>query len=455
MTYAARASARAKQIAACMAMPRPRGFVAVLSVGLLFATAGVAAGATATTSRESVNSNGGQADSFSEMPSISADGRYVTFVSDSSNLVAGDTNGRTDVFVRDRQAGTTSRVSVSSNGNQANRGSDMPSISADGRFVVFVSVATNLVPGDTNGMGDVFVRDRQAGTTSRVNVDSNGDQADGEGFNPTISADGRFVAYSSGASNLVDGDTNDTYAVFVRDRQTGTTSRVSVRSNGDQANNVSYTPSISADGGSVAFVSLASNLVSGDTNGQADVFVRDRQAGTTTRVNVSSDGHQAAKRRSEKPSISADGRFVAFNSLAANLVPGDMYGKADVFVHDLQTGTTSLVSRRSDGTQVNWPSLDPTISADGRYVAFRSGAAKLVVGDTNRKTDVFVRDRQTGTTSLVSVRSNGAQANANCDNDTPSISADGQFVAFASFASNLVPGDTNGQTDVFVRGPLN
>ena len=431
---------------------KARGLVAALTVGLLYAATAGAAGATATTVRESVASNGGQANGYSADAAISADGQFVAFVSGASNLVPGDTNGATDVFVRDRQAGTTSRVSVPTGGGQANGDSDVPAISADGRFVVFISAASNLVSGDTNGVADVFVRDRRAGTTSRVSVAAGGGQANGTSFDPSISADGRFVAYSSAASNLVRGDSNDTYDVFVLDRQTATTTRVSVRSNGSQANNVSYTPRISGDGRSVAFVSLASNLVPGDTNRTADVFVHDRQSGTTSRVSVSSDGHQAAKRRSDAPSISADGRFVAFVSLASNLVPGDTYGKADVFVRDRQSGTTSKVSLRSDGDQVNWPSLDPSISADGRYVAFRSGAAKLVAGDTNGKPDLFVRDRRTGTTSRVSLRSNDGQANGN--SDVASISADGRFVAFDSSASNLVPGDTNGVSDIFVRGPL-
>jgi|RhiMethySRZTD1v2_1073278.scaffolds.fasta_scaffold17610_2 Tol biopolymer transport system component len=452
MRYAERTSVKASQIASGAATPRARGFVAVLTVVLLFAATGGAAGATATTVRESVGSNGGQANSFGADPAISADGRFVAFISGASNLVPGDTNGAIDVFVRDRQAGTTSRVSVPTGGGQANDFSDVPAISADGRFVAFISAASNLVPGDTNGVFDVFVRDRQAATTSRVSVASGGGPANGTSFNPSISADGRFVAFSSAASNLVAGDSNDSNDVFVFDRQTATTTMVSVRSNGGQANNGSSTPSISGDGGSVAFVSVASNLVSGDTNRMADVFVHDRQSGTTSRVSVSSDGHQAAKRRSDSPSISADGRFVAFVSLASNLVADDTFGKADVFVHDRQTGATSMVSLRTNGAQVDWPSLDPSISADGRYVAFRSGAAKLVAGDTNGKPDEFVHDRQTGTTSRVSVRTNGGQANGN--SDVASISADGRFVAFDSFASNLVAGDTNGVSDVFVRGPL-
>jgi Tol biopolymer transport system component len=425
--------------------------VAILSVGLLLAAIGVAEGAMAKTIRVSVRSDGSQANGLSFDPSISAGGRFVAFYSDASNLVAGDTNGTTDVFVRDRRTGTTSRVSVRSNGDQPNDGSFTPSISADGRYVAFQSDASNLVPGDTNGEADVFVHNRTTGTTSRVSVRSDGDQANGFSYGPSISSDGRYVAFHAFATNLVSGDTNGAGDVFVHDRTTGTTSRVSVGSNGEQVNGNSFYPSISADGRSVAFVSYASNLVPGDTNGKADVFVHDRQTGTTSRVSVRSNGDQANNRRSEAPSISADGRFVAFVSLASNLVSGDTNGRADVFVHDRTTGKTSRVNVRSNGDQAN-NGLDPSISAAGRYVAFRSGAPNLVPGDTNRKTDVFVHDRTTGTTIRVNVRSNGDQANGN--SFSPSISGDGRFVAFHSFASNLVPGDTNGWYDVFVRGPI-
>ncbi len=224
-------------------------------------------------------------------------------------------------------AGTTTRVSVDSAGGQANDFSGAApsisvdtSISADGRFVVFQSDATNLVAGDTNGASDVFVHDRQTGTTTRVSVDSAGHEATGlypASGDPAISADGRFVAFDSNATNLVAGDTNSAYDIFVHDRQTGTTTRVSVDSAGNQANG--YDPSLSADGRFVAFTSGASNLVAGDTNGASDVFVHDRQTGTTTRVSVDSAGWQAYS-FSHLPSISADGRFVAFASNATNLV---------------------------------------------------------------------------------------------------------------------------------------
>ncbi len=404
----------------------------------------------AETSRVSVSSTGEQANGDSAFPALSADGRFVGFESSASDLVPGDTNGFTDIFVHDRQTGETSRVNVSSTGEQANGNSSSRSISADGRFVAFESSASNLVPGDTNGYRDVFVHDRQTGETSRVSVSSTDQQGNDASRNPSVSADGRFVAFESSASNLVPGDTNGFRDIFVHDRQTGETSRVSVSSTGQQGNDASLAPSTSADGRFVAFESSASDLVPGDTNGYRDVFVHDRQTGETSLVSVSSTGEQG-NGTSFEPSISADGRFVAFRSAASDLVPGDTNDKWDIFVHDRQTGQTSRVSVSSTGQQGNSHSGSPTISADGRFVGFESSASNLVPGDTNGEPDIFVHDRQTGQTSRVSVSSTGQQGNNL--SWLPSISADGRFVAFSSAASDLVPGDTNGTFDIFVHDP--
>ena len=273
---------------------------------------------------------------------ISADGRYVAFVSNADNLVVGDTNGVQDVFVRDTIQGTTSRVSVDSNGAQANLSSSDPSISADGRYIAFDSAATNLFPNDLDDATDIFVHDTVTGTTSLVSL---------FGFSPTISADGRYVAFASGAALLPE-DTNDDYDVFVRDTVAGTTSRVSVDSRGAQATGASDEPTISGDGRYIAYNSDASNLVAGDTNGAYDVFVRDTVAETTSRVSVDSSGAQATF-GGDTPAISADGRYVAFTSRASNLVAGDTNGTYDVFVHDSVMGTTRRVSVDSTGVQAN------------------------------------------------------------------------------------------------------
>jgi len=347
-------------------------------------------------------------------------------------------------------AQVTVRVSVNSNGDQANGICLDPSVSADGRYVAFWSYASFLVAGDTNNQPDVFVRDRQTGVTERMSVSSAGAQGDGNCQFSSISADGRYVAFASFASNLVPGDTNEIQDIFVRDRQTGTTERVSVDSAGTQGSMDAHEPSLSADGRYVTFWSEASDYVSNDTNAAGDVFVRDRQTGTTDRVSVDSAGTQGND-WSWFQWISADGRYVAFQSVATNLVPGDTNGFRDVFVRDRLNHTTELVSVGSTGTQGNGDSgYDGcAISGDGRYVAFGSGASNLVVGDTNDVGDVFVCDRQTGTIERVSVDSAGTQGNDT--SGVPSLSADGRCVAFGSAASNLVPWDTNGFTDIFLR----
>ena len=299
-----------------------------------------------------------QGDDASWEPSINGDGRFVVFYSDAANLVPGDTNAAEDIFVHDRQAGTTERVSVSSNGTQGNGYSYSPSISEDGRFVAYYSDATNLVPGDTNVFEDIFVHDRQTGATERVSVSSGGGQGNLNSLNPAVNSDGRFVAFESGANNLVVADTNNGRDVFVHDRQTGATERVSVSSGGVQGNQSSLAPSISSDGRFVAFFSSADDLVVGDTTVNFDVFVHDRQTRTTDRVSVSSSGTQG-NLNSFSPSVSGDGRFVAFASDSDNLVAGDTNVNFDIFVHDRQTGTTERVSVSSSGTQGNNQSFDP------------------------------------------------------------------------------------------------
>ncbi len=407
-----------------------------------------------TTERLSL-STGGEGNAGSDLVAMSPDGRYVAFESAATDLVPGDTNGAIDVFLRDGVNGTLERVSLSSGGTQAAGECEHPAVSADGRFVAFDSYAGNLVAGSTSGRSDVYLRDRQAGTTEVVSLSTGGLRGDSDSFRPSISADGRFVAFESNSTNLVGGDSNGVTDVFVRDRQLGTTERVSVSSAGAQGDQFSYIASISADGRYVAFQSSADDLVAGDTNGQMDVFVRDRQLATTVRASLSSGGVQGNS-QSFTPSISGDGRYVAFASSASNLVGGDTNGTYDVFVRDLQGGTTALVSADSNGAIGNGQSLLPSISSSGRFVAFYSEATNLVAGDVNGLGDIFLRDRLVGATSLASVSTSGAQGNANAGNGTADaatspVSTDGSTLAFVSAASNLVPGDTNGAVDVFLR----
>ena len=323
---------------------------------------------------------------------ISGDGRYVIFNSGATNLVENDTNEVFDAFVYDRDTGITERVSVSSCDCQSNNASGASGISDEGRYVVFYSQASNLVAGDTNGSQDVFVRDRDTGITERVSVASDGTESNDSSNNPAISGDGRYVVFRSPATNLVDDDTNEKTDIFVHDRDTGITEQVSILSS-DGTESIDVIEGFSDDGRYMVFSSFASNLVAGDTNGAYDVFVHDRNTGITELVSVASDGTQG-NNTSYSSVISGNGRYVTFSSWASNLVAGDTNGSQDVFLHDRDTGITERVSIASDGTQSNWGvNLYSAISGDGRHVAFNSDASNLVANDTNGFYDIFVHSR--------------------------------------------------------------
>ncbi|MBI1850588.1 MAG: HYR domain-containing protein [Planctomycetes bacterium] len=448
-----------------ISLRRGRRLFVAIQVGVVLGAAGTALGNAGSTTRVSVDSAGAQGNGRSgnadDNIALSSDGRYVVFESIATNLVAGDTNALSDIFVRDRQTGATTRMSVvNSTGAQAIGGASVePAISPDGRWVAFRSDATNLVTGDTNATTDIFVHDRQGTATIRVSVDTAGAQANGPSSSVSISTDGRYVAFESVATNLVATDTNNASDIFVRDRDTDgngifdeaggvATTRVSLGPLAVAGNDSSRAPSISGDGRFVAFESDATNLVAGDTNSATDIFVRDRQTSTTTRVSVATGGTQS-NGNSREPSISAGGRFVAYESDASNLVAGDTNAVTDIFAHDRQTTTTARVSVSSSGTQADFASNDPMISSDARYTTFRSNATNLVAGDTNARTDVFVYDGVTSATARVSVDGMGTQANGNSFD--PAVSSSGQFVVFSSIATNLITGDTNGASDVFFR----
>ena len=380
--------------------------------------------------RVSVSSSGVQANKGSLSPAISTDGRFVAFYSDASNLVDG-TNSTFGIFVHDRDTGMTERVDIFYG--------ERPSISSDGRIVAFETQIA-LIPDDTNVEDDIYVHDRNTRITERASVSSTGEQANGSSHRPSISADGRYVAFESAF--------NDVGGIFVHDRNTGTTELVSVSPAGNPGfPSGSNRPSISADGRFVTFDSGAHNFAPDDTNGRTDIFVHDRYTRVTERVSVSSTGVQA-NHHSTHSTISASGRFVTFVSYASNLVAGDTNNYGDIFVHDRDTGTTERVSVSSAGNQGFFHPSQPSISADGRFVTFYSEADRLVAGDTNFKYDVFIHDRDTAVTERVSVSAISAQANG--DSINASISADGRFVTFASLANNLVASDTNDTGDVFV-----
>ncbi|MBI5929613.1 MAG: PD40 domain-containing protein [Chloroflexi bacterium] len=413
-------------------------------------------------SRVSVTSDGQPSVGGNSLtPVISGDGRYVAFQSYATNLVTGDNNNNADIFVHDRQTGQTTRVSVATNGAQATGGhSYNPAISADGRSIVFESFATNLVTSDGNNQSDIFIRNTLANTTTRISLTNSGLEGNGGSSNPAISPDARYVTFDSFATNLVAGDTNGFSDIFVRDRQTNTTTRVSLSGVAGQ-DGASSDPVISADGRYIAFESGAANLVTGDTNGNYDVFVRDRQTNLTMRVSVSSTGTQAGS-SSFNPAISANGRYITFESTATNLVSGDSNFLSDVFLHDLQSSTTTLVSFPYNGGQaVGGGSFNPAISSDGRYVTFNSSANNLVGGDTNGFLDVFVTPHPQPSPDTLALFNTGLNQVNLLDTlqDNPPQSAYTLFSAYAPVnGGQWVMGDWNGDglktPGVYTNGPF-
>jgi len=380
---------------------------------------------------------------------MSADGRYVVFQSTATNLVGGDANGFFDVFLRDTVTGTTTLLSTATGGTQGNNVSSVAAITDDGRFVFFNSTATNLVGGDTNAVLDVFMRDTQTGVTTRVSTLSDSSQANGASQNVDVTGNGAFIGFQSTATNLVAGDSNGFSDAFVKNLSTGAVTRVSVADDESQANGNSLVARLSDDGNRASFVSTASNLTANDTNGAVtDIFVRDIAAGTTTLVSVSTGGG-SGDGQSSGASISGNGRYVVFQSDATNLVAGDTNGATDIFVRDLQTNTTTRVSTATDGAQSNDLSGQAAISADGRYVVFFSLASNLVQGDTNGLRDIFLKDLVTGNVTRLSVAADGTELNDL--SNTPSISADGHYVTFQTQATDTGVGAEGNGTgfDVF------
>ncbi|MCW3014752.1 MAG: hypothetical protein JWO02_1844 [Solirubrobacterales bacterium] len=344
------------------------------------------------------------------------------------------------------------RLSTTQDGAVLNGGITDPVLAGNATTAVFATTATNFVLQDPDGpVADIVSVNLLNGTHRLISSTPDGTAPDGSSSAPTVSASGLVVAFVSSATNLVPDDTNGAFDVFARE-QDGPMVRVSIARDGGQANGPSFQPDISADGRYVAFTSIATNLVPDDTNGQPDVFIRDLKAHTTRRVSLSDAGGEG-RGRSSAPAVSADGAVVAFESAAPDLVAGDTNGTADVFVRVLATGRTELVSRSTAGAEqdrgVSAPfTAAPDVSADGRYVVFDTEARSLYRHDTNRRSDIYLRDRLKNTTKLVSASSINVQGNN--DSVTPRITPNGRFVTFQSFATNLVQ-DDGPREDLFVR----
>lgn len=403
-----------------------------------------------TTERVSLTPSGSQIADASNVGAVSDDGRYVVFTT-AVALVAADTNTRRDVYVRDRVAGTTTLVSVNAAGVVGDKNSSNPDISGDGRYVVYDTDSTNYLSPDLNGLGaDVFVRDLLLGTTTLVSRGSAGVQGNSSSRSASISADGRWIAFESG-SNFDPGDILGLQDIYLHDRVLGTTIRASVAIAPDpDPNGASYKPDVSADGRHVTFWTQANNIVTNDTTFFGDVIRHDRVTGTSVLVSVALSGSASTLGSSDSPSLSADGRFVAFGSGAPDLVAGDTNSLADVFVRDTLLQTTVRASLSSTGAEITGGNGGiPSLSGDGRRVAFHHTATTIVPADTNASYDLFVRDLVAGTTTRESVSTAGLQANGN--SQYARFSGNGRALLFESQASNLASGDTNGVYDVYLR----
>lgn len=409
--------------------------------------------ATGLTRLVSVNLAGGSGDGNSSAPVISDDGRYVAFQSQAGDLAPGDGNGAFDVYWRDMISNTTALVSVRTGGAGAGAGdSYAPKLARNGRVVAFASTADDLVTNDTNRTADVFVRDLDAGTTTLVSVGTNGVSGDGPSNPPVITPDGRHVAFLSRAGNLVTNDANGLNDVFRRDLVAGATVLVSVNTNGQSGDRLSFDPVISTNGGTVAFASQATDLTgTPDLNNASDVFVRDLFAQTTSLASINTAGTGSGNGPSGTPFFSRDGRLVHFITLASDLAPGDNNGAQDIILRGLLGGTNELISVNLAGTGTAAGISGATaasLSDDNRHFTFFSFAADLTPGDINDRPDVFVRDRTSRETRLLS-RPPGSALSGDGGSFSPAISGDGRFVIFAGDAANLVANDTNGVNDVF------
>lgn len=399
----------------------------------------------------SKSSDGIQGNSNSHNQGMTPDGRFLVFSSLASNLVSDDTNNQTDIFVHDRLTAITERISVASDGTQADNSSHGADISDDGRYITFYSTANNLVPGEQVHFSQVYVHDRLNDQTERVSVAADGGLENGSSSHPAINADGRYIVFSSNANNLVVNDSSDTFSdVFLYDRLNHVTEKISVASDGSSGDRFSNIASITDDGQIVAFSSFASNFSTDDTNNARDIFLHHRVSRVTERVRISYDGVQASESSGSR--ISGDGRFILLTSRATNLVIGDTNNYRDVFVHDRLNATTERVNLSNNGSQANDDSFGGSISADGRFITYMSYANNLSPEDhyLNWWSDIFIFDRVIKTSELISVSSAGEIGNH--DSERPTVSADGRFVSFHSGASNLTPDDNGlGKIDIFIR----
>ncbi len=398
--------------------------------------------------RVSVSAAGGVPDQASFEPAVTPNGRFVAFYSSASDLLSFPSGGSSKVVVRDMRRGRTALASHTPAGGEGNGGSSDPALSSNGRFVVFQSTASDLVDGDLAGHEDIFLSDMRSGVVSRVSTGFDGSEADGESYvyGATISGNGRWVVFTSNATNLVDGvDTHGYYQVYLRDVRKGTTTLVSRSTGGSGAGGSCFYPSISPNGRFVVYYANAGDIVAGGSNGKFHIYLFDAKAGTSARVSIGLMG-AIGDGDSYFPVVSNNGRFVAYDSNATNLVAGDVDVAMDAFLADRETGATVLLGRVGDTYQ-------PSIAANGKSVVFYSDDPNLVAGDGNGTGDTYRYDAVDGTIERLSVDAAGVEGDGDTYTFGPSLASNGRFVAVTTNATNLADDglvDGNGTYDVFL-----
>jgi Tol biopolymer transport system component len=383
---------------------------------------------------------------------LSARGDRLVFESDAGDLVPGDRNRQPDVFLHDTETGAIRRLSEGPDGTDADGPSRDPHLSADGTWVAYTTHARNLLPGKSTALGDIVLHDIAGGHAALISRGADGSEGTGTSSLPDLSDDGSFIVYQSWSDNLVSGDTNAACDIFLFDRTTGTTTRMSMTPAGGEADGNSTHPAISGDGRFISFSSDATNLVFDDTNGVADLFVVNRETGTIERVNLGPDDCQADAFGGLFPEsvLSQDGRFVAYVSLASNLVEIATPSLVEqIYLRDRKRGTTRRVSISSTGEAADDRCFCPTITADGRLIGFQSLARNLLGNDRDTVADAYVFDRRTRAVRVISSAQNTSGARGDCQRIV--ISPEGCTVAFSSRASDLVQGDENDASDVFLK----
>ncbi|MCG3136003.1 MAG: hypothetical protein HMLKMBBP_03790 [Planctomycetes bacterium] len=426
---------------------RARVLPVVALAALLGGVAGVAAAAApATPTRVPNNLQGGPPDDSSSQPVLSKDGRFVAFSSSASDLVEGDTNGQNDVFVLDTETGDVTRVSVSSAGEESNGSCNNPGISENGRWVLFDSDANNLVPDDTNDAYDVFVHDRKTGVTRRVSVATDGTEASADSDRGSMSGKGRWIAFAGDADNLVPDDTNGETDAFLHDLKTGRTIRASVGPDGEEAPDGASDPQTSKTGRYVAFATRSDEF--GAREGSRAPIVRDMKTG---RLTIGAQTHSGGAVGSTVSfwRLASNGKSIAFASGGDDVTPaGNPSGQLQVYWMSLRNPSPVLLSRSGAGAPGSGQSIATSISPTGRLVAFRSLSPELVEGDVNGVFDIFLAAPSGGDVRAMSRNGDGALGNDH--SFTASLSANGKVLAFSSAATNLDPADTNGNEDIYL-----